>query len=595
MTASAIEYTRRREDYPLITGYGRYVDDLDVPEGRPAALHMVVAHSPYAHAAIDRIELEAVRQAPGVIAAFGGAELVKDMPTFSSVPVPGLKKPPRRPLAVDRVRYVGDPIAVVLAEDMYSAIDARDLIEVDYTPLAAVSDLEATLAPNAPLLYDEFGTNQAFVVQSTWGNIEGIFAQADHTVRLRLVNQRLAPSSMEPRACMFDYDEASGILIAWVSSQSVYRARDTLSTFLSIPSERIRVHNADVGGGFGSKTTFVGEEIIAAALSVKLQRPVKWIETRSENLQAQTHGRGQINYVEAAYQSDGTLLGLKLRSLGDLGAFLNGVGAMIPGRSAQMVCGPYRVQAVQSEVIGVFTNKVPTAPYRGAGRPEATYMVERAMDHIARELQLDPAEVRRRNLIPPDVFPYETATGIVYDSGNYEAALNKALELADYQGWRERQHERRASQDTKLLGIGLSTFTEQSGDGGQMGPMHESAAVRIRRDGIVVVESAVAHTGQGHFTLFTQIAAEVFGIPGDLVEVRLNDASLPSFSVGTFGSRVTQVAGSAVLLAARAAREKALQVAAHALEAAPADLVMENGHVKVHGVTGRAVSLGELA
>lgn len=594
MNASS-EMKHRREDYPLITGHGQYVDDLKTPEGRPPALHMVVARSPYAHAIIEQIALDEARGLPGVVAAFSGTELAGGMPTMTAIPVPDLKKPVRHPMATDRARYVGDPVAVVLAEDIYTANDARDLIEVDYTPLSAVSDPEAAIAPDAPLIYEEFGTNIAYTQPSAWGDVEGVFAGADHVTSLRLVNQRLAPSSMEPRACLFDYDEKSGILSAWLSSQSVYRARGALEYFLGLPPERIHVYNADVGGGFGSKTTFVGEEIIAATLAVKLRRPVKWIETRSENLQAQTHGRGQINYVDVAYQSDGTLLGFKIRTLGDLGAFLNGMTAMVPSRTPAMVCGPYRVQAVASEVIGVFTNKVPTAPYRGAGRPEATYIAERAIDRIAHELQLDPAEVRRRNFIPPDVFPYETVTGIIYDSGNYQAALDQALALSDYEGWRAQQRERRANGDTKLLGIGLSTFTEVSGDGGAAGPIRESATVRIRTDGTIVVESAVAHNGQGHFTLFSQIAAEVFGVENTQVEVRLNDATLPSFSVGTFGSRVTQVAGSAVFLAAQAAREKALQVAAHLLEAAPADLVISDGRVMVRGVTARSVSFGELA
>lgn len=337
------EYRRRREDYPLITGHGRYVDDVREPEGRPAIFHMAVVRSPYAHAIIDHIDLDTARALPGVAAALSGAELVASMPTLRSLSFPGLKQPERRPMATDRVRYVGDPVAVVLAEDLYTALDARDLVEVDYTPLPAVSDPEAALAPDAPVLYDELGTNVAFSLQSTWGDVDRVFEQADHTVRLRLVNQRLAPSSLEPRACLFDYDTASGILSAWVSAQSVYRTRDSLSYFLGLPPQRIRVRNADVGGGFGSKMFFGGEEIIAALLAVKLGRSVKWIETRSENLQAHMHGRGQINDVEAAYQSDGTLLGLKIRSLGDLGAFLNGTTAVIPTRTPMMVCGPYRL------------------------------------------------------------------------------------------------------------------------------------------------------------------------------------------------------------------------------------------------------------
>jgi carbon-monoxide dehydrogenase large subunit len=586
---------RRTEDYGLITGLTHYVDDLRPAEGRPAALHMVVARSPYGQAIIEHIDLDAARAVPGVVAAFTGTELVADMPVYESITLPGLKRPERRPLAVGRTHYMGDPVAVVLAENVYAATDARDLIAVDYTPLPAVTDMEAALAPDAPLLYEELGSNIAFRVQSGHGDIEQVFAQADHTTSLRLVNQRLAPSSMEPRACMFDYDVASGKLSAWVSSQSVYRALNTLADFLNIDREHIHVQNAAVGGGFGSKTVFVGEEIIAAALAVKLGRPVKWIETRSENLQAQTHGRGQINYVEAAFKNDGTLLGLKIRSLGDMGAFLVWSTPMPSSRTPVMVCGPYQVQAVEYEVTGVYTNKVPTAAYRGAGRPEATYITERAIEQIARELKLDPVEVRKRNLIPADALPYTTITGIYYDSGNFQEGLDKALKLADYQGWREKQRQRRATHDPKLLGIGVSTFTELSGDSGQAGPLREAATVRIRRDGMLEVESAVAHNGQGHFTAFAQIVSEVFHVPGTQVEVHLNDSALPSFSIGTFGSRVTQVAGSAILLAAEAVREKALQVAAQVLEAAPTDLMVEDGKVMVRGAETRSVALGKLA
>jgi carbon-monoxide dehydrogenase large subunit len=586
---------RRTEDYGLITGLTHYVDDLRPAKGRPAALHMAVARSPYGQALIERIDLDAARAVPGVVAVFTGEELVADMPLYESLPLPGLQRPERRPLAVGRTHYMGDPVAVVLAEDIYAATDARDLIAVDYTPLPAVTDMEAALAPDAPLLYENLGTNIAFQVQSRHGDIEQVFAQADHKTSLRLVNQRLAPGSMEPRACMFDYDTASGKLSAWVSSQSVYRALNTLADFLKIDRKNIHVQNAAVGGGFGSKTVFVGEEIIAAALAVKLGGPVKWIETRSENLQAQTHGRGQINYVEAAYRNDGTLLGLKIRSLGDMGAFLVWSTPMPSSRTPVMVCGPYRVQAVEYEVTGVYTNKVPTAAYRGAGRPEATYITERAIEQIARELKLDPVEVRRRNMIAADAFPYTTVTGIYYDSGNYQEGLDRALKLADYEGWRERQRQRRAAHDPKLLGIGVSTFTELSGDAGQAGPLREAATVRVRRDGRLEVESAVAHNGQGHFTLFAQVVAEVFRVPGTQVEVRLNDSALPSFSIGTFGSRVTQVAGSAIRLAAEAVREKALQVASHELEVAPDDLVVANGKVMVRGAETRGIELGKLA
>jgi aerobic carbon-monoxide dehydrogenase large subunit len=590
-------FERRREDLGPITGRSRYVDDLRPAAGRPAPLHIVFARSPYAHAEIASIELDAARALPGVIAAFEGAELVQGMPQLPTIPLPGLHKPERRPMAVKRVRYVGDPVAVILAENLPIAEDARELIEVNYNMLPAVADPESAIEPGAPLLYDELGSNIAISQQSEYGDIRAAFEQADAVISLRLLNQRLAPSSLEPRACMFDYDPASGELTAWLSSQALFRARDTLAAFLGMDRNRIHVFNADVGGAFGAKNNFLGEEIIAALLAVKFARPVKWIEQRSENLQAQSQGRGQVNYVEAAYQNNGRLLGLRVRLMGDLGAFLTFLTPMMPIRVPSMLCGPYQVQAVESHVLGMFTNKATTAPYRGAGRPEAAYILERVMDRIALKLGLDPAEVRRRNFIPPQTTPYKTVTGIVYDSSNYQAALERALELADYTGWRAKQQEYRQTTNPRLLGIGLASFIELSGD--SLAPPastpREAATARIRSDGSVLIQSGVAHNGQGHFTAFAQIVASALIIPASSIEVRMNDSNLPGFSIGTFGSRITQVAGSAVLLAAEAVKVKALQLAAHVLEAAPADLVMADGQVHVRGAATRAVTLGELA
>src|SRR6266571_688174 len=588
---------RRREDYGPITGLSHYVDDLKPPSGRSPALHMLVVRSPYAHARIKSIQLDLARSRPGIIAAFHGAELVSGMPTLDTIPLPGLRKPERRPLAVGRARYIGDPVAVILAENLYAAEDARDLVDVEYEPLPAIVDPEAALEPGAPLLYDEFDSNIAFVQQTGGGDIQSAFEQADRIVRLRVVNQRLAPSSLELRACMFDFDPSSGELSAWVSSQAVFRVRDTLAKFLGLDRSHIKVHNAEVGGAFGAKNSFLGEEIVAALLAVKFGRPVKWIESRSENLQGQSQGRGLISYIEAAFQDNGKLLGLRVQSIADLGAFLSSLTAMVPSRILSMLCGPYQLQAVESKMVGVFTNKVATAPYRGAGRPEAAYILERTMDRIAYELGMDPAEVRRRNFIAPQAFPHTTVTGLRYDSGNYQAALDRVLELADYAGWRAQQRKYRETTNSKLLGIGLSTFIEFSGDNAapMTGAPREAATVRIRRDGSALVQSGVSHTGQGHFTAFAQVAATALDLPATKVEVRMNDSALPGYSAGTFGSRVTQVAGSVVLLAAEAVKEKALQLAAHVLEAAPADLVMEDGQVMVRGVSARSIELGELA
>ena len=557
---------------------------------------MAVVRSPYAHAGIEGIRLDAALALPGVVAAFEGSELVNDMRTLDYVPLPGLKNTERRPLADDKVRYVGDPVAVVLADSRYVAIDALEQVEVDYAPLPVVIDPEAALATDAPLLYEEFGSNIAFTTQLSGGEVDAAFEHADRIIHLRVVNQRLAPSSIEPRVCMFDYDPASGVLSAWMSSQAVFRARDMLAAFLKLDAEHIRVHNAEVGGAFGAKNAFSGEEIIAAKLAVRYERPIKWVEGRSENLQAQTQGRGWVNTIEAAVRNDGQLLGLRVRSIADLGAFNFGVSAMIAQRMPSFLSGAYQVQAVDSQVVGVFTNKVPTAPYRGAGRPEAAYIMERTMDRIAHELNIDPAEARRRNFIPKEAFPYSTVTGVKYDSGNYRDALEKALELVDYTGWRAKQRKQREISSKKLLGIGLSSFIELTGDSFSIpGALRESATVRICQDGSILVQSGVAHSGQGHFTAFAQIVAKIFDMPGSRVEVCMNDTDLPGFSGGTFGSRVTQIAGSVVLLAAEAVREKALQVAARELEVDAADLVVEGGQVVVRGVPARSIGLGALA
>ncbi|GCE08271.1 xanthine dehydrogenase family protein molybdopterin-binding subunit [Dictyobacter aurantiacus] len=589
---------RRTEDYRLITGRGAYVDDVRLPAGRPAPLQMAVVRSPYAHARINSIQLDAARAVPGVAAVYAGDELVEHLPLMEFMfaqMASDLKMPARHPLAVGKVRYVGDPVAVVLAEDIYAALDGRDLVEVDYEPLPSVTDPERALAADAPLLYEELGSNVVLRGGTQGGDVAAAFAQADHTVTLRLENQRLAPASMEPRACLFDFDAQRQRLTAWLSSQSVFQARNTLARFLALPPEHIQVYNADVGGAFGAKTLFLGEEIIAAVLAKQLARPVKWIEDRGENLQAHMHGRGQINYVEAACTAEGRLLALRVRTIGDVGAFLYSIGPLLPLFSANMLSGAYQIPAIECQIASVLTNKVPTGAYRGAGRPEAAYIVERTIERVAHELQLDPVEVRRRNLIPPDAFPYRTAGGLVYDSGNYQAALDKALALADYAGWRERQRQRRAQSSARLLGIGVSTFIETTGGPSRGQGPQEAATVRIQRDGTILVQSAVAHNGQGHFTTFAQIAAEAFGVPGSQVEVRLNDASLPGYSTGTNASRITQISGSAIHLAAQKARTKALQLASQVLEAAVDDLVLEQGRIVVRGVPARAIELGELA
>jgi carbon-monoxide dehydrogenase large subunit len=589
-------FERRREDERLITGRGQYVDDLRPPAGRPAPLVMALVRSPYAHARIGVITTEQAAALPGVVAVYTGQELAEQLAPMAGMPMPGIKPVTRRPLASDIARYVGDPVAVVLAKDPYTAADARLLVNVAYDPLPAVIDAEEALRPSAPILYPAIEANVVYRAPVGGGDIDAAFARASGTVTLHLVNQRVAASPMEPRACLFDFDPETRRLTAWLSSQSVFGALQALAGMLGLPPSSIHVINADVGGGFGTKVDFLGEEFVAAYLAMHYGRPVKWIEDRSENLQAHVHGRGQISDVEAAYTADGRVLGLRARTIADLGAFLYSVGPVLPFFTASMLCGPYQIEAVAAEITGVLTNKPPVGPYRGAGRPEATYILERVMDRVAHELGMDPAEVRRRNLLAPEVFPYQTPTGMVYDSGNYQLALDRALALGDYTGWRERQRERRERHDARLLGISVSTFIEVTG-GLIPGPdePQEAATARILSDGRVLVQTGCSTNGQGHYTAFGQIAAQVFQVPAAQVEVQMNDTALPGFSMGTFGSRVTQFVGSAVLLAAEALRDKAVKLAADRLEAAPVDLEVADGRIAVRGVPSRSVALAELA
>ncbi len=598
MTKHTIQQLRP-EEMGLITGCAHYVDDIRLPVGRPPILHMLVVRSPYAHARIEHIDAEAACAVPGVIAVLTGQDLLGKLGPLENADLPDVKATPRPLLAVENVLYIGAPVAVVLATNSYQAADAHDLVDVDYQVLEVVSDAEAGKDAAAPLLYPEIGSNIALSKGETFGKVDEVFSHAAHVTCLRLSNPRVAPSSLEARACLFDYNIGNGMLYAWLSSQNLFRAKNMLADLLTMEPERIHVQNATVGGAFGAKNALLGEEFVAAWLAHEYGQPVKWIEDRSENLQAQAHGRGQINSVEAAFESDGRLLGLKIHTIADIGAFPNSIATIIPQRTVRAATGPYRVEAVASHVECIYTNKPPMTPYRGAGRPEATFIAERTMDQIARELHLDPAEVRRRNFIAADAFPYRTITGQIYDSGNYPALLARVLELGAYEQWRVRQREQRTRGGARLLGLGLSTFVEMSGatpDTDHLlpaGAPKDAALVRLRPDGTVLVQSGVAHTGQGHFTLFAQIVAPIFGIPAESVVVALNTTDLPH-SRGTFGSRVTQIGGSAVHLAAKTVREKALQAAAHILKADLGDLKVANGTISVHGKPWRSIDLGSL-
>ncbi len=590
---------KRREDQRLLTGASSYLDDLKVA----GVLHAAVLRSPHAHARIRRIDLRGAQNSPDVVAILAGEEAGQSagtVPCLWTIP-PDLKIPSQPTLALRKVLYVGQPVAVVVATGPRAAADAVQRIEVEYDPLPAVTDPEKALAPGAPILHEEIGTNQASTFKLAVGDVDKAFSEADVVVKQRLVNSRMAGAPIEGRGVLAEYKPSTGELVVTTSTQIPHFVKTLLAAALKIKEQKVRVIAPEVGGGFGTKLNFYNEEILVALLAKKLGRPVKWVETRSENLQATIHGRDQIHYVELAAKRDGTLLGLRDKFYGDLGAYhqLHGAGLFV--LTALMMQAMYKIPNMLIELQVAFTNKVANDATRGASRPEATYAVERMMDILAAELKMDPAELRRRNFIPSDAFPYSTVTGLVYDSGNYGPLLDKALAAADYPSLRREQE--RARRAGRYLGIGMAGYVEVSGWGpstvaGAVGIAHgnfESATVRVNWDGTVTVLSGTSPHGQGHETAWAQIVAEVLGISVDDVAVAHGDTAQIPFGSGTFGSRSAAVGGAAVRLAVEKVREKAIKIAAHLLEARAEDLEYVGGGVRVKGTPTRALSFPEIA
>ena len=582
---------KRREDPALITGQGKYVADIQL-EG---LLHMAILRSPYAHARIRRIDVGEARNMPGVVAVLTG----EDVNPHLAQPLPMViergttyvewREPKHYPLTTDKVRYVGDPVAVVVAEDPYTAADALDMIFVDYEPLPVVVDPEAALADDAPLIHEELDSNLAFRWVQEGGDVEAAFTEAETVIEVRLVNQRLIPNAMEPRAVTARYDPETEAFTVWSTTQIPHALREDLAAMLGISQDRIRVIAPEVGGGFGAKANVYSEEVLAPFLARQLGRPVRWTASRSEDYLATNHGRGQVNIVRLAARRDGRVLGADLKVISDCGGYYSRVTPGIPPLTGQMMTGVYDIPNARAEIVGVFTNKVPNEPYRGAGRPEAAYLIERAMDVLADELGMDPAELRRRNFIPPERFPYKTALGLQYDSGEYARSLDRALELVDYQALRAEQARRR-KEGGKLLGIGISCYVEICG----FGPW-EIGHVVVDREGKVMVLTGTSPHGQGHETSWAQIVAETLQVPLEDVVVKHGDTSVVPRGIGTFGSRSAPVGGSAVLQNAEAVRERAKEIAAHLLEAAPADMTLTDGRFHVVGVPERSVSWKEVA
>src|SRR5690606_34388154 len=593
----------RKEDPRLLTGEARFVDDLQIP----GAVWLGMVRSPFAHARIGGIDTEAALALPGVRAVLTGADLRDSWagPMPCAWPVTeDMKAPDHWPVAVDAARYVGDVVAVVVADDRYTAADAADAVVVDYEPLEAVVDLEDA-ASDRVLVHPELGTNRSY----TWTlspdaeAVEKAFAEAAHTVSERCVQQRLIPMAMEPRGVAAVPGVYGGELTLYSATQIPHILKVMIAATCGVPEHKLRVVAPAVGGGFGSKLDVYGEERIAVAAARRLGAPARWTETRSENAVATIQGRGQIQDIELAADADGRVTAVRVRLLADMGAYLQLVTPGIPLLGAFLYHGVYDVPAYHFECTGIFTTKTPTDAYRGAGRPEAAYAIEPAMDALAREVGVDPAEIRRRNYIPPDRFPYESVAGLTYDSGDYEPTLDRALELVGYEELRAEQARRRAAGEKKHLGIGVSTYVEMCG----LAPSRvlaslnyaaggwEAASVRVLPTGKVQVVSGTTPHGQGHETSWSQIVADRLGIDPADVEVLHSDTAVSPLGMDTYGSRSLPVGGVAVAMATDQVIAKAKAIAAHQLECAEDDLELVDGELRVRGTPARSMTLQAVA
>ncbi|HVD02070.1 MAG TPA: xanthine dehydrogenase family protein molybdopterin-binding subunit [Candidatus Dormibacteraeota bacterium] len=570
---------KRREDPRLITGAGLYVADVKVAR----ALHAQFVRSPLAHARISSVDATTAHSMPGVAAVYLAADL-------GLAPLPGF--PPlgsdfnKPPLAEGVVRFVGEPIALVVAETREQAVDAAAAVEVDLEPIPHVIDPEKALQEGAPLLFPDHGSNLAF--SNAFGADEDALEGAEVVIRGRFVNQRVAPVPLETHATLAE-PSADGLKI-WASSQQVFSVRDTVAGALGLEESQVQVVSNDVGGGFGAKAGCQFETVAVAAAARKLGRPVGWMETRSENMVAMTHGRAQVQEVELGATREGRLIGLRARVVGDAGAY-PAIGAFLPLLTGMMSSGVYAIPRIDYAARSAATNTTTVAAYRGAGRPEAAAMLERAMDMLAMELKMDPVELRRRNLIPPDAFPYRTKAGYTYDSGDYRKALDEAVRLAGYDELRREQARRREAGDPRLLGIGVSTYVEITA----VGATSEWGSVEVEPDGKVIVLCGTTNYGQGHETSLAQVAAEELQVPFDSVRVVESDTFAVKRGDGSVGSRSMQLGGSAVHGAAGAVRAKAMRIAAHLLEVSHEDLELRDGRFQVVGVPGSGVGWLDVA
>ena len=597
---------KRKEDFRFLTGGGNYTDDIN----RPGQTYAYIVRSPHAHANIKKIDTSAAAKAPGVVAIFTGADYAADkkggLPCgwlINNKDGTPMVEPPHPPLIADRVRHVGDQVAVVIAATRDQAKSAAELIVVDYQELPAIISTGDATKPGAPQVWEQAKNNTCY----DWhlgdkAATDAAFAKAAHVTKIDIVNQRLIPNAMEPRAAIGDFDRATGDYTLYTTSQNPHVIRLLMGAFvLQIPEHKLRVVAPDVGGGFGSKIFHYAEEAIVTWAAGKIGRPIKWTAERSESFMSDAHGRDHVTHAELAMDKDGKFLGLKVSTTAAMGAYLSTFATSVPTYLyATLLAGVYATPAIYAEVRAVFTNTVPVDAYRGAGRPEATYLLERIVDKAARELKMDRVEIRRKNMIPANAFPYQTPVALQYDSGDYQSTLKMALEGSDFAGFEKRRADAKAK--GKLRGIGVSTYLEACGIApsavagalGARAGLYESAEVRVHPTGSVTVFTGSHSHGQGHETTFAQIVADTLGVPLENVEISHGDTNKVQFGMGTYGSRSLAVGGSALVKALDKVVTKSKRIAAHLMEASVADIEFKDGVFKVVG-TDKSVPFGQVA
>ncbi len=579
----------------MLAGSGRFVDDVSVPH----MLHAAFVRSPLAHADVTTIDATPALDATGVVAAYSGKEAAASLPLIPTAAADDW--PPRRPLTGDRVRYVGEPVAMVVAGTVSEAVNGTERVVADYDPLPAVLDPWEALSDDAPLVHPERGTNKIGEIHKIIGDPDGAFGAADRVVSRRLTVQRISASPLEPRGLLAVPDLATGGMTIWLSCQSPHTIRTWLAEILQIDESKLRVIAPDVGGGFGSKLNLYSDELAVMWAARQLGRPIKWQETRTENFIAGVHARDQIHDVDLAVRKDGKILALRSHFVGDLGAYFHFFTPVVPDLTVDTLTGNYDIENVDIHLEKVFTNKMSIEALRGSGRGEATYVLERIIDEAARELELDPVEMRLRNLVSPDQLPYETPFGLTYTGGDYPGLLRRSAELIGYEGFREQQADGRAS--GRYLGIGFATYNLLCGfspSGHDWNPMkyfpgHETALIRVDPHGKAMLYSGLSPQGQGSDTALAQIAADQLHIPFDDIAVTHGDTETIPYGGGTHGSRGAVVGGHAALMAAERVVDKAKQVAAAMLEAAVDDIAHDSDGFHVAGSPGAALTWREVA